>query len=182
MYYLLLRIWGYPSTFTPVVCLQHISNWQHHFLCSRRSTEHIYIGHYLYSFHAHVTLFRSLMPPFHTDHESHESPRIGFVRIRGILQISCPNRDALIFCYDTGTIDLRIFVGFGSNRSNIVTNLLRFTRIGYEYCKNGILGISYESVKNMPNASTNQVILKLNSWLFLTMHGISPQDRYKKAL
>ena len=32
----------------------------------------------------------------------------------------------------------------------------------------------------MPNASTNQVILTLNSWLFLTIHGISPQDRYKR--
>ena len=60
VYCLLLRIWGYPSTFTPVVCLQHISNWQHHFWCSRRSTEHIYIGHYLYSFHAHGTLFCAL--------------------------------------------------------------------------------------------------------------------------
>ena len=27
----------------------------------------------------------------------------------------------------------------------------------------------------------HQVILKLNSWLFLTIHGISPQDRYKKG-
>ena len=60
MYCLLLRIWGYPSTFTPVVWPQHISNWQHHFLCSRRSTEHMYIGHYLYSFHAHGTLFCAL--------------------------------------------------------------------------------------------------------------------------
>ena len=68
------------------------------------------------------------MPPFHTDHES--------PRIRGNLQISCPNRDALRLCYDTGTIELRIFVGFGSNRSNIVTNSLRFTRIDYEYCTN----------------------------------------------
>ena len=58
------------------------------------------------------------------------------VRIRGILQISCPNRDALRFCYDTGTIELRIFVGFGSNRSNIVNNSLRFTIIDYEYCTN----------------------------------------------
>ena len=55
MYCLLLRIWGYPSTFTPVIWLQHISNWQHRFLCFRRSTEHIYIGHYLYSFHVHGT-------------------------------------------------------------------------------------------------------------------------------
>ena len=68
----------------------------------------------------------AVMPPFHTDHK----------RIRGILQISCPNRDALRFCYDTGTTELRIFVGFGSNRSNIVTNSLRFTRIDYEYCTN----------------------------------------------
>ena len=60
MYCLLLRIWGYPSTFTPVVGLQHISDWQHHFLCSRRFTEHIYIGHYLYSFHVHGTIFCSL--------------------------------------------------------------------------------------------------------------------------
>ena len=45
---------GVPLYFPPVACLRHISNWQHHFLCSRRSTEHIYIGHYLYSFHAHV--------------------------------------------------------------------------------------------------------------------------------
>ena len=37
------------------------------------------------------------------------------------------------------------------------------------------LGINYESVKNMPNASTNQVLLKLNSCLFLTIHGIFPQ-------
>ena len=36
--------------------------------------------------------------------------------------------------------------------------------------------ISYESVKNMPNACTNQVRLKLNSWLFLTIRGIFPQD------
>ena len=57
---MLLRIRGYPSTFTPVVWPQHISNWQHHFLCSRRSTEHMYIGHYLYSFHAHGTLFCAL--------------------------------------------------------------------------------------------------------------------------
>ena len=28
--------------------------------------------------------------------------------IRGILQISCPNRDALRLCYDTGMVDLRI--------------------------------------------------------------------------
>ena len=49
-----------PLYFPPVACLQHISNWQHHFLCSRRSTEHIYIGHYLYSFHAHGTRFSSL--------------------------------------------------------------------------------------------------------------------------
>ena len=34
--------------------------------------------------------------------------------------MSYPNRDTLRFCYDTGTIELRIFVGFGSNRSNIV--------------------------------------------------------------
>ena len=90
---------------------------------------------------------------------------LGFVRIRGILQISCPNRDALRFCYDTGAIELRIFVGFGSNRSNIVANSQRFTRIDYEYCTNvrNQLLISYESVKNMPNASTNQVLLKLNS-------------------
>ena len=60
VYCLLLRIRGYPSTFTPVVWPQHISNWQHHFLCSRRSTEHMYIGHYLYSFHAHGTLFCAL--------------------------------------------------------------------------------------------------------------------------
>ena len=47
-----------------------------------------------------------------------------------------PNRDALRFCYDTCTIELRIFVGFGSNRSNIVNNSLRFTRIDYEYSTN----------------------------------------------
>ena len=58
---------------------------------------------------------------------------LGFVRISGI---SCPNRDALRFCYDTGTIELRIFVGFGSNHSNIVKNSLRFTRIDFEYCTN----------------------------------------------
>ena len=117
----------------------------------------------------------------------HELPRIatnwyilGFVRIRGILQISCPNRDALRLCYDTGTIELRIFVGFGSNRSNIVNNSLRFTRIDTNTART--LGISYESVKNMPNASTNQVRLKLNLWLFLTIQGIYPQDRYKNAL
>ena len=52
---------GVPLYFPPPVsCLQHISNWQHHFLCSRRSTEHSYIGHYLYSFHAHGTRFSSL--------------------------------------------------------------------------------------------------------------------------
>ena len=50
--------------------------------------------------------------------------------------MSCTNRDALRFCYDTGTIELRIFVGLGSNRSNIVKNSLRFTRIDYEYCTN----------------------------------------------
>ena len=59
-----------------------------------------------------------------------------FVSMRGILQISCPNRDALRFSYDTGTIELRIFVGFGSNRSNIVRNSLQFTRFDYEYCTN----------------------------------------------
>ena len=51
---------GVPIYFPPVVCLQHISNWQHHFLCSRRSTEHIYKCHYLYSFHAHGTRFSAL--------------------------------------------------------------------------------------------------------------------------
>ena len=51
---------GVPLYFPPVACLQHISNWQHHLLCSRRSIEHIYIGHYLYSFHAHGTRFSSL--------------------------------------------------------------------------------------------------------------------------
>ena len=45
-----------------------------------------------------------VLPIFHTDQ---------------ILQISCPNRDALRFCYDTGTIELRISVGFGSNRSKL---------------------------------------------------------------
>ena len=106
------------------------------------------------------------------------------MRIREILQISCPNRDYLIFCYDTGTIELRIIVRLGSNRSNIVKNSLRFTRIDYEYCTNvtNQSRISYESVKNMPNASTNQERLKLNSWLFLTFHGIFPQERNKKAL
>ena len=44
------------------------------------------------------------------------------------------------------------------------------------------LGISYESVKNMPNASTNHVLLKLNSCLFLTIHVIFPQDRYEMPL
>jgi len=34
------------------------------------------------------------------------------MRIRGILKNSCPSRDALRFCYDTGTIELRLFVGF----------------------------------------------------------------------
>ena len=79
-------------------------------------------------------------------------------RPRGILQISCPNRDALRFCYDTGTIELRIFVGFAQILLRIhydlqesITNTAR------------TLGISYESVNNMPNASTNQVLLKLNS-------------------
>ena len=50
---------GVPLYFSPVACLQHFSNWQRHLLCSRRSTEYIYIGHYLYSFHAHGTRFSS---------------------------------------------------------------------------------------------------------------------------
>ena len=126
-----------------------------------------------------------IMPPFDTDHESHESPRIdkmlGFVRIRGILRIYCPNRDALRFCHDTGTIkELRIFVGFGWNRSNIVKNSLRFTRIDYEYCTNvrNQLRISWEYSKCIYESDT----IKLNSWLFLTIPGISPQYRYKKAM
>ena len=121
-----------------------------------------------------MTDFTYLMPPFHTFINSWR-----FVRIRGILQISCLNRDGLRFYYDTGTIELRIFVGFGSNRSNI-------SRIHYDLQESitntaRTLGISYESVKNMPNASTNQVRLKLNSWLFLTIHGIIPQGRYTKC-
>ena len=110
----------------------------------------------------------------------HELIMLGFVRIRGILQISCPNRDALWFCYDTVTIELRIFVGFGSNRSNIVKNSLRFTRIDYEYCTNARnqLRISWEYSECIYESDT----IKLNSWLFLTIHEISPQDRYKKAI
>ena len=50
---------GVPLYFPHVACLQHISNWQHYLLYSRRSTEHIYIG-YLYSFHAQGTRFSSL--------------------------------------------------------------------------------------------------------------------------
>ena len=101
------------------------------------------------------------------------------VRIRGILQISCTNRDALRFSYDTGTIELRLFVGFGSNRSNIVKNSLRFTRIDYECCTNvrNQLRISWEYSECIYKSNT----IKLNSWLFLTINGISPQDRYKKG-
>ena len=44
---------GVPLYFPPVACLQHISNWQHHLLCSRRSTEHIYIGQTPCMFSAH---------------------------------------------------------------------------------------------------------------------------------
>ena len=55
----------------------------------------------------------------------------------------CLIRDVLRFRNDAGTIVLRIFVGFGWNRTTIVKNAPRFTRISSE--------ISYESVKNIPN-------------------------------
>ena len=81
---------------------------------------------------------RSLMPLFHTGHESHESPRIVNFRIREeswiFSKYSGPIRDALRSSYDTGTIELRIFVGFGRICTNIVKNSLRFTRKYYEYC------------------------------------------------
>ena len=92
-------------------------------------------------------------------------------------KISYPNRDALIFCYDTGTIELRIFMGFGSNRSNIVTNSLRFTRIDYEYCTNvrNQLRISKEYAECIYESGTTKIE-------FVTIHGVFPQDRYEKAL
>ena len=49
----------------------------------------------------------------------------GVTGFPGILHIFCPNHNFLRFCYNTGTIELRIFVGFDSNRSNIVKNLLQ---------------------------------------------------------
>ena len=104
------------------------------------------------------------------------------VRIREDLKISCPNRDALRLCYDTGTIEKSYEYSWDSAR---IAQIL--SRIHYDLQESitntaRTSWISYESVKNMPNASTNQVLLKLNSWLFLTIQRIFPQDRYEKAL
>ena len=85
---------------------------------------------------------------------------LGFVRIRGILQIFCPNRDCLRFCSDTGTIELRIFV---TDRIAQILSIIHYDLQESITNTARTLGISYESIKNMPNASTNQVRLKLNS-------------------
>ena len=70
----------------------------------------------------------------------------GIVRIRGILQISCTNRDALRFCYDTGTIELRIFV-VKMDSARIAQILSRIHYDLQESITNTtrMLGISYES-------------------------------------
>ena len=74
------------------------------------------------------------------------------------MEFSFPNRDGLRFCYDTVTNIRR--------DSARIAQIL--SRIHYDLQESitntaQTLGISYESVKNMPNASTNHVRLKLNS-------------------
>ena len=83
------------------------------------------------------------------------------MRILGILQIYGPIRDAVRFSYDTGT-NIR---GIRLDSAQIARILSRIHNDLQESITNTArtLGISYESVKNMTNASTNQVRLKLNS-------------------
>ena len=138
------------------------------------------VGTPLKSF-THTGIFQSDMPPFHTDHESHELIN---VRIRedswnfaNFLSKSWRSKILLRYRYDRVT-----------NIRGIRLESLKYCpRIHYDLQESitntaPTLWISYESVKYMPNASTNQVLLKLNSWLFLTIHGSFPQDRYEKAL
>ena len=80
---------------------------------------------------------------------------------RGILRISCPNRDALRFCYDTGTIHYEY--SWDSARIAQVLSIIHYDLQESITNTARTLGISYESVKNMTNVSTNQVRLKLNS-------------------
>ncbi len=74
------------------------------------------------------------------------------------MQIYGPIRDAVRFSYDTGTIELR---GIRLDSAQIAQILSRIHYDLQESITNTArtLGISYESVKNMPN----QVRLKLNS-------------------
>ena len=93
------------------------------------------------------------MPLFHTDHESHEKPRIdefkdswNFVNLLLI-------RDAVRFSNDTDTIVLRIFVGFDWIRLKSHEYCQECTTIDKNSLTNTarMLEISYELVKNMPN-------------------------------
>ena len=45
----------------------------------------------------------AVMPPFHTDHESHELINVRIRDDSWNIAIFLSNRDALRFCYDTGT-------------------------------------------------------------------------------
>ena len=84
-----------------------------------------------------------------------------------------PVRDTVRFSYDTATIELRIFVGFGSNRTNILKNTQWFTIINYEHCTNdrNKLRICWMYLRIKLN-------FKFNSWLFLTVRMIFPQCKY----
>ena len=75
-------------------------------------------------------------------------------------------RDVLQFCYDTDTTELRMFGGFGLD----CTNMVRFSYdvkncIGkYMYCTNRL-----RIPRSICESSTNQVLIKGNSWQLLTI-------------
>ena len=118
------------------------------------------------------------MPLFHTDHESHESHfriRENSWNFANFLSKSWSSTILLQYRYDkvTNIRGIRLeSLKYCQEFTTIYKNRLR---ILHER-----IWISYESVKNMPNVSTNQVRIKLNSWLFLTIRGIFPQDRHTK--
>ena len=71
------------------------------------------------------------IPLFHTGHESPESPRIDFLLIWGIREVSFnffSNRDVLRVSPDSDTISLRIFGGIGSIRLESRKNSLRLAK------------------------------------------------------